>query len=91
MADSRRYWDHVKAGEESILLLLIMLTSTSEKHIPKFSGNATAPLKITSAMNTIRHVVRLLSLQQKLRVMIFTSDAKLRSLQIKEELFLSRL
>lgn len=45
-----------------MVLLLIMLTSTSEKHIPEFAGNATAPLKITFAMNTIRHVVQLLSL-----------------------------
>lgn len=45
-----------------MVLLLIMLTSTSEKHIPEFTGNATALLKITFAMNTIRHVVQLLSL-----------------------------
>ena len=72
-----------------MVLLLITLTFTSERHIPKFTGNATAPLKIASAVNTIRHVVRLLSLLQRLRVMIFTSDAKLRSLQNKEQLFLS--
>lgn len=66
--DNCQYWDHVKAKEQSILSLLIMLTSKFEEYIRLFRGNAITLLTITSATNIIRHVVRsqfwLLSLYQ---------------------------
>lgn len=78
--------DDVKARGQSILSLLIMLTSPSEGRIHPFRRNAIASLKIASATNTVRRALTFLS-PPKFHVVIFTSDAKFRSLQNKHNYF----
>lgn len=46
---------------QSLLSLLIMLTSPSEGRIHPFRGNAIAPLKITSATNTVWRALTFIS------------------------------